>query len=153
MDNIDRRILSLLQTDAGLALAEIAEAVGLSTTPCWRRIQRLEKNGVIRGRVALLDRDAIGLGVTVIVRVRTNRHDMEWLEQFARTVDDIDEIVEVYRMSGDIDYVLKVVVPDIATYDAIYKRLITAVPLMDVSSNFAMEEIKFSTRLPLNYAL
>lgn len=135
-----------------MALAEIAAAVGLSTTPCWRRIQRLEKSGVIRARVALLDREAIGLGVTVIVRVRTNRHDSAWLEQFARLVEDIDEIVEVYRMSGDIDYILKVVVPDIATYDAIYKRLITAVPLMDVSSNFAMEEIKWATRLPLTYA-
>lgn len=135
-----------------MALAEIAAAVGLSTTPCWRRIQRLEKSGVIRARVALLDREVIGLGVTVIVRVRTNRHDSAWLEQFARVVEDIDEIVEVYRMSGDIDYILKVVVPDIATYDAIYKRLITAVPLMDVSSNFAMEEIKSATRLPLTYA-
>lgn len=152
MDTVDRKILDLLQRDGGLALTDIAEAVGLSTTPCWRRIQRLEKDGVIRRRVALLDRDRIGLGVTVIVRVRTNRHDSEWLAQFARTVEDIDEIVEVYRMSGDIDYVLKVVVPDIATNDAIYKRLITAVPLMDVSSNFAMEEIKFSTRLPLSYA-
>jgi Lrp/AsnC family transcriptional regulator len=152
MDSIDRRILSLLQRDADMALAEIAAAVGLSTTPCWRRIQRLEKSGVIRARVALLDREVIGLGVTVIVRVRTNRHDSAWLEQFARVVEDIDEIVEVYRMSGDIDYILKVVVPDIATYDAIYKRLITAVPLMDVSSNFAMEEIKSATRLPLTYA-
>jgi Lrp/AsnC family transcriptional regulator len=152
MDDVDRRILTLLQHDADLALADIAERVGLSTTPCWRRIQKLQKDGVIRARVALLDRKAIDLGVTVIVRVRTNRHDMAWLEQFARAVADIDEIVEVYRMSGDIDYVLKIVVPDIATYDTVYKRLINAVPLMDVSSNFAMEEIKFSTRLPLTYA-
>ena len=146
------RILEQLQKDCSISTAELADRVGLSQSPCWRRIQRLEKDGVISRRVALLDRERIALGVTVIVRVRTNRHDMEWLEQFARTVDDIDEIVEVYRMSGDIDYVLKVVVPDIATYDAIYKRLITAVPLMDVSSNFAMEEIKFSPRLPLSYA-
>lgn len=152
MDDVDRRILTLLQHDADLALADIAERVGLSTTPCWRRIQKLQKDGVIRARVALLDRKAIDLGVTVIVRVRTNRHDMAWLEQFARAVADIDEIVEVYRMSGDIDYVLKIVVPDIATYDTVYKWLINAVPLMDVSSNFAMEEIKFSTRLPLTYA-
>ena len=152
MDAVDRKILDLLQRDAGLALTDIATTVGLSTTPCWRRIQNLEKAGVIRGRVALLNRDAVNLGVTVIVRIRTNRHDMEWLEQFARAVDSIDEIVEVYRMSGDIDYVLKVVVPDIASYDTIYKRLIGAVPMIDVSSNFAMEEIKFSTRLPLGYA-
>lgn len=152
MDDIDRRILGVLQTDAGLAVAEIASRVGLSTTPCWRRIQNLERTGVIRGRVAVLDRQAINLGVTVIVRVRTNRHDIEWLEQFARAVEDIDEIVEVYRMSGDIDYVLKVVVPDIAAYDAIYKQLIGAVPMAEVSSNFAMEEIKFATKLPLGYA-
>ncbi len=152
MDAIDRKILDLIQKDAGLSVSEIADAVGLSTTPCWRRLQNLEKSGVVRGRVALLDRDAINLGVTVIVRIRTNRHDMEWLEQFARAVDTIEEIVEVYRMSGDIDYVLKVVVPDIASYDAIYKRLIASVPMIDVSSNFAMEEIKFSTRLPLGYA-
>ncbi|NQW12487.1 MAG: Lrp/AsnC family transcriptional regulator [Alphaproteobacteria bacterium] len=152
MDDIDRRILNVLQTDAGLAVAEIASRVGLSTTPCWRRIQNLEKSGVIRGRVAVLNRQAVNLGVTVIVRVRTSRHDIEWLERFARAVEDIDEIVEVYRMSGDIDYVLKVVVPDIAAYDAIYKRLIAAVPMTDVSSNFAMEEIKFATKLPLGYA-
>lgn len=152
MDAVDRKILDLLQHDASLALSDIAASVGLSTTPCWRRIQNLEKRGVINARVALLDRHTINLGVTVIVRIRTNRHDMEWLEQFARAVDGIDEIVEVYRMSGDIDYVLKVVVPDIASYDAIYKRLIGAVPMIDVSSNFAMEEIKFSTRLPPGYA-
>lgn len=152
MDDIDRRILSLLQVDSGLALADIAEKVGLSTTPCWRRIQNLEKAGVIRARVALLDAARINLGVTVFVRIRTSRHDLEWLRQFARAVEDIPEIVEVYRMSGEIDYVLKVVVPDIASYDAIYKRLIGTVPMMDVSSNFAMEEIKLTTALPLAYA-
>lgn len=152
MDDIDRRILSLLQVDADLALSDIAERVGLSTTPCWRRIQNLEKSGVIRARVALLDAARINLGVTVFVRIRTNRHDLDWLRQFARAVEDIPEIVEVYRMSGEIDYVLKVVVPDIASYDAIYKRLIGAVPMMDVSSNFAMEEIKLTTALPLTYA-
>lgn len=151
MDEIDRRILNLLQADADLALADIAERVGLSTTPCWRRIQNLEKAGVIRARVALLDAAKVNVGVTVFVRIRTNRHDIAWLEQFAAAVDDIPEIVEVYRMSGDIDYVMKVVVPDIASYDAIYKRLIGAVPMMDVSSNFAMEEIKLTTALPLTY--
>ena len=151
MDAIDRKILTILQADADLALADIAERVGLSTTPCWRRIQNLEKSGVIRARVALLDAARINVGVTVFVRIRTNRHDLEWLEQFAAAVADIPEIVEVYRMSGDIDYVLKVVVPDIASYDTIYKRLIAAVPMMDVSSNFAMEEIKLTTALPLSY--
>jgi len=152
MDDIDRRILSLLQADAGLALADIAQRIGLSTTPCWRRIQNLEKSGVIRARVALLDAARINLGVTVFVRIRTSRHDLDWLRQFARAVADIPEIVEVYRMSGEIDYVLKVLVPDIASYDAIYKRLIGAVPMTDVSSNFAMEEIKLTTALPLTYA-
>ncbi len=152
MDAIDRKILTLLQVDADLALADIADRVGLSTTPCWRRIQNLEKAGVIRARVALLDPARINLGVTVFVRIRTNRHDLEWLQQFAAAVADIPEVVEVYRMSGDIDYVMKVVVPDIASYDAIYKRLIAAVPMMDVSSNFAMEEIKLTTALPLSYA-
>ncbi len=152
MDEIDRKILSLLQADAGLALADIAGRVGLSTTPCWRRIQNLEKSGVIRARVALLDAAKVNLAVTVFVRIRTSRHDADWLRQFARAVEDIPEIVEVYRMSGEIDYVLKVVVPDIPSYDAIYKRLIGAVPMMDVSSNFAMEEIKLTTTLPLAYA-
>ncbi|MEQ8393919.1 Lrp/AsnC family transcriptional regulator [Thalassobaculum sp.] len=151
MDDLDRKILTLLQVDADLALADIAERVGLSTTPCWRRIQNLEKAGVIRARVALLDAAKINLGVTVFVRIRTNRHDLEWLELFARAIADIPEIVEVYRMSGDIDYVLKVVVPDITSYDAIYKQLIGSVPMMDVSSNFAMEEIKLTTALPLTY--
>jgi len=151
MDEIDRRILSQLQTDTAVSVAELAERVGLSSTPCWRRVQALEKAGVIRRRVALLDRDRVNLGVTVIVRVRTNRHDADWLAQFSRAVEGIDEIVEVYRMSGDIDYVLKLVVPDIPAYDRIYKRLINAVPMMDVSSNFAMEEIKFTTALPLTY--
>ena len=152
MDDLDRKILTLLQANADLALADIAEQVSLSTTPCWRRIQNLEKAGVIRARVALLDAAKINLGVTVFVRIRTNRHDLEWLELFARAIADIPEIVEVYRMSGDIDYVLKVMVPDIASYDAIYKQLIGRVPMMDVSSNFAMEEIKLTTALPLAYA-
>jgi len=152
MDHIDKKILTILQADADMALADIAERVGLSTTPCWRRIQNLEKSGVIRARVALLDAARVNLGVTVFVRIRTSRHDLGWLQQFAAAVADIPEIVEVYRMSGEIDYVLKVVVPDIASYDAIYKHLIGAVPMMDVSSNFAMEEIKMTTALPLGYA-
>lgn len=152
MDSIDRKILAALQQNADLALADIADRVGLSTTPCWRRIQNLEKAGVIRARVALLDPAAVNVGVTVFVRVRTARHDLAWLQQFAQAVRSIDEIVEAYRMSGEIDYLLKLVVPDIASYDAIYQRLIAAVPMADVSSNFAMEEIKFTTALPLGYA-
>ena len=152
MDATDKKILTILQSDADMALADIAARVGLSTTPCWRRIQNLEKSGVIRGRVVLLDAVRVNVGVTVFVRIRTGRHDADWLQRFGATVEAIPEIVEVYRMSGEIDYVLKVVVPDIASYDIIYKRLIGAVPMMDVSSNFAMEEIKMTTALPLDYA-
>ncbi len=152
MDDLDRKILSLLQRDSTLAVADIAEQVGLSTTPCWRRIQNLEKAGVIRARVALLDPDKLNVGVTVFVRLKTSQHNYEWLESFAKAVAEIDEVVEFYRMSGDIDYLLRVVVPDIASYDDVYKRLIQAADLTDVSSSFAMERIKYTTALPLTYA-
>ncbi len=152
LDRIDRKILTCLQRDATLPVAEIAERVGLSTTPCWRRIQRLERDGVIAGRVALLDPDKLNLGVTVFVHIRTAQHNAAWLEKFAAAVAAIPEIVELYRMSGDIDYLMRVVVPDIAGYDAIYQRLIATVELSDVSSTFAMERIKHTTALPVDYA-
>ena len=152
MDDLDRRILSTLQADASLSVADVAERVGLSTTPCWRRIQRLEADGVIGARVALLDRRKLNVGVTVFVSVRTNQHDLAWLESFAAAVRDIPEVVEFYRMSGDVDYLLKIVVPDIEAYDAVYKDLIRRVTLADVSSAFAMEQIKYTTALPLSYA-
>jgi Lrp/AsnC family transcriptional regulator len=151
LDAFDRKILKLLQQDATVQLEEIAAAIGLSASPCWRRIKRLEAEGVIRGRVALLDRKRLNLGVTVFVAVRTNQHTPEWLETFSRAVDGIPEIVELYRMSGQIDYLLKVVVPDIGAYDAVYKQLIGKLPLFDVSSMFAMEEIKATHVLPLDY--
>jgi Lrp/AsnC family transcriptional regulator len=151
MDAIDGRILALLQKDSSLPLTEVAERVGLSTSPCWRRIQALEKAGVIRGRVALLDRQKLGLGVIAFVRVRTNQHSQEWLDRFAAALDNIDEVVEFYRMSGDLDYLLKVVVPDITGYDAVYKRLIAQIELSDVSASFVMEEIKTTAALPLDY--
>ena len=151
-DAVDRKILSHLQRDATLAVAEIADQVGLSTTPCWRRIHKLEQAGIIRARVALLDAAALNVGVTVFVAVRTNQHNLHWFEQFAKAVEDIPEVVEFYRMSGDIDYLLRIVVPDIAAYDAVYKRLIEKVSLSDVSSSFAMEQIKYTTALPLDYA-
>ena len=152
MDRIDRKILSCLQEDASLAVTEIAERVGLSTTPCWRRIQNLEKDGVIRRRVALLDPARLNVGVTVFVRVKTSQHSYDWLESFAEQIAGIEEVVEFYRMSGDIDYLLRIVVPDIAGYDAVYKQLIQLAGLADVSSNFAMERIKYTTALPLGYA-
>ena len=152
MDRIDRKILQLLQEDATLPVAGIAEQVGLSTTPCWRRIQNLEKAGVIGRRVALLDAEKLNCGVTVFVRLRTSHHDHDWLEKFSAAVLRMDEVVEFYRMSGEIDYLLRIVVPDIASYDAVYKRLIKAAALTDVSSSFALETIKYTTALPLQYA-
>lgn len=152
MDRTDKRILELLQQDCELAVAEIGKRVGLSTSPCWRRIQRLEKNGYVTKRVALLNPELINLSLTAFVMVKTNQHSVEWLENFADAVVELPEIVEVYRMSGEVDYLLKIVVPDIATYDVVYKQLIAKIELMDVSSGFAMEIIKTTTALPLSYA-
>jgi Lrp/AsnC family transcriptional regulator len=151
MDRIDRNILACLQVDAALPVAEVAERVGLSTTPCWRRIQNLEKSGVIRRRVALLDAAKLNCGVTVFVRLRTSQHNYDWLRKFSKAVERMEEVVEFYRMSGDIDYLLRVVVSDIASYDAVYKRLIKAADFAEVSSSFALEEIKYTTALPLTY--
>lgn len=148
----DIKILELLQADASLSLAQIAEAVNLSTTPCWRRIQRLERDGFITGRVALLDPSKVNVGITVFVAIKTDQHNAEWLTDFAREVQDVPEVVEIYRMAGDIDYLLKVVVPDIQGYDRVYKALIAKVRFFDVSSMFAMERIKYTTALPLSYA-
>jgi Lrp/AsnC family transcriptional regulator len=152
MDATDRAILACLQEDATMPVAEIARRVGLSSTPCWRRIQKLEEAKVIRARVALLDRLQLNVGVTVFVSVRTNQHSVAWLEKFAAAVADLPEVVEFYRMSGEIDYLLRVVVPDIAAYDRFYKKLIAKIELSDVSSSFAMEQIKYTTALPLDYA-
>ncbi|WP_198083574.1 Lrp/AsnC family transcriptional regulator [Variovorax sp. E3] len=152
MDSIDRKILALLQANSEQQIAELATQVGLSQTPCWRRIQRLKEAGVITRSVTLLDPQKVNVGVTVFVSVRTSTHTQAWFERFKAAVDVIPEVVEFYRMSGDIDYLLRVVVPDIAAYDKVYKRLIADTDLFDVSSSFAMEEIKFTTALPLSYA-
>ena len=151
MDRLDRKILRLLQEDATLAVADIAKKVGLSTTPCWRRIQKLEEEGVIRRRVAILDPAKVNTAVTVFVAIRTNSHNIEWLKRFSEVVNEFTEVVEFYRMAGDIDYLLRVVVPDIASFDAFYKRLIAKIEIRDVSSSFAMEQIKYTTELPLDY--
>ena len=148
-DEIDLSILRELQQDAARSVQEIADAVGLSQNPCWRRIKRLEGAGVIEKRVALLDPRKLGLGLTVFVAIRTNQHNDAWLERFAEAVSRIPEIVEVHRMSGDIDYLLKVLVRDIGEYDRIYRKLIGSVELSDVSSSFSMEPIKSTTALPL----
>ena len=152
MDLVDRKILQALQRNASLSIAELADSVGLSSTPCWRRVQALEREGVIVRRVALVDPEKLNLGVTVFVRLKTSQHSEAWLKRFARAVETIPEIVEFYRMSGDIDYLLKIVVPDIAGYDAVYQRLIAKVDFSDVSANFAMEIIKSTTALPVDYA-
>jgi Lrp/AsnC family transcriptional regulator len=149
LDAVDRRILTALQRDATLSISALAELVGLSTTPCWKRVKRLEDHGVVSARVALVDREKIGLGVTVFVAVRTAAHDEAWLETFADGVRRIPEIVEFYRMSGEVDYLLKVVCADIADYDRIYKQLIRVAKLHDVSSSFAMEQIKYTTEVPI----
>lgn len=151
IDAIDRKLLELLQRDAEMPLNQLAEAVHLSSTPCWRRIQRLKESGVITRQVALVDPRKINLSVTAFVAIKTNQHNQQWFEALRDAVHDIPEVVEFYRMSGDVDYLLRVVVPDIAGYDSVYQRLIKTVGLYDVSSSFAMEELKFTTALPLSY--
>ncbi|MFM5917934.1 MAG: Lrp/AsnC family transcriptional regulator [Novosphingobium sp.] len=149
LDTIDWAILGELQRDASLAVHEVGERVGLSSNACWRRIRRLEDSGVIARRVALLDAEKLGLATTVFVAIRTNRHDPAWLEAFSRGVAEIDEISECHRMAGEVDYLLKIVVRDIAHYDRIYRKLIARIPdIADVSSTFSMEKMKATTALP-----
>ena len=150
MDNTDKKILALLQEDAAQPVADIARKVGLSVTPCWRRIQKLQEDGIIRARVALLDGAKVGFGMSVFVAIKTDQHNSDWLAEFADQVSKYTEVVEFYRMSGEVDYLLRVVVPDIASYDRFYKKLISEVKLTDVSSSFAMEQIKYTTALPLD---
>ncbi len=149
MDAIDRKILLTLQEDASLSVAEIGQRVGLSSTPCWKRIQRLEADGVIQKRVAIVDQDKVGLGITVFVSVETDDHSEAWLGRFADAVSAMAEVMEFYRMAGDVDYMLRVVVKDMQAYDAFYKRLIASSPLKNVTSRFAMEKIKSTTSLPI----
>ncbi len=145
-------ILAQLQRDASTPVSDIAESVGLSQTPCWRRIKKLEEEGVVARRVALIDPDAAGLKLTAFVAVRAARHDEAWLSKFTAHVRAIPEIVELHRMSGDVDYLMKVVCPDMASFDRIYKRLISGAEFSDVSSTFSMETLKATTELPLDYA-
>lgn len=150
LDSIDIQILRLLQSDANRAISEIADSVHLSQNACWRRIKKLEEDGVIRRRVALLDAQKLGVGVTVFVSVRAAEHTEKWLENFTAAVRRIPEVVEFYRMAGEVDYLLKLQVADIAAYDRVYKTLIRSAKLMDVSAAFAMEEMKRTTELPLS---
>ena len=151
LDRFDRRILQQLQADTDIAVAQLAEQIGLSTNACWRRIKRLEEAGYIRRRVALLNERALDLNLTVFVSVKTNEHNDRWLKQFAEGVKALPEVVEFYRMSGETDYLLKIVAQDIDDYDRVYKKLIAVAPMHDVSSSFAMERIKSSTSLPLDH--
>jgi Lrp/AsnC family transcriptional regulator len=149
---MDLKILELLQKDCTMAVADVGKAVGLSTTPCWRRIQKLESDGVIQARVALIDPKAVNAAVTVFVAITTTEHSLNWLERFNAVAHLFPEIVEAYRMSGDVDYMLRVVVPDIQRFDDFYRKLITHIELRDVNSRFAIEQIKFTTALPLKFA-
>jgi len=149
MDAIDRKILTVVQQDASLSVAEIGQRVGLSSTPCWKRMQRLEADGVITRRVALVDPEKVGLGITVFASIETGDHSQDWLSRFAETVSAMPEVMEFYRMAGDVDYMLRVVVPDMPGYDTFYKKLIATVPLKNVTSRFAMERIKSTTALPI----
>ncbi|RXT45633.1 Lrp/AsnC family transcriptional regulator [Bradyrhizobium betae] len=153
LDAIDRKILTVLQEDASLSVAEIGDRVGLSSTPCWKRIQRLEADGVILKRVALVDQNKIGLGLSVFVSVESSDHSDAWLKRFAAAVSAMPEVMEFYRMAGDVDYMLRVVIPDMQSYDVFYKKLIHAVPLKNVTSRFAMEKIKSITALPVPAAV
>jgi len=149
LDGTDLRILALLQENAERSISEIAEAIHLSQNACWRRIRQLEEQGYILKRVALLDAVKLGAGMTVFVMVRAGEHSQEWLERFADAVRKIPEIVEFYRMTGEVDYLIKIRVADIAGYDRVYKQLIRSAPLTDVSGAFAMEELKHTTAIPL----
>ena len=149
MDNTDRKILAILQEDASLPVAEVAARVSLSQTPCWRRIQKLEEAGVIQGRVAILDPNSIGLGLTVFVEIETGDHSREWLDRFAEAINTMPEVMEVYRMAGDVDYLIRLAVANMAAYDDFYRRLIALVPMKNVTSRFAMERVKYTTSYPL----
>lgn len=149
LDSVDRKILHLLQHDASLTIKQIAEKVHLSPTPCWKRIQRMEEEGVIRSRVALLNPEMVDAGITVFLAIKTDKHNAEWSQKFAEVMSSFPEIVEIYRMSGEVDYLLRIVVPDIPAYDALYKSIIGRIDITDMTSMFAMEQMKYTTALPV----
>ena len=149
IDDTDIEILNILQVDATRSLESIAEVIGVSLNTCWRRVQRLEADGIVERRVALIDNEKVGLPLTVFVSVRTDDHSKDWADKFSNAVKNIPEIVEFYRLAGDVDYILKMVVRSVSDYDRVYQRLISKVKLSDVSASFAMEKMKFTTELPL----
>lgn len=150
MDLIDRKIVAELQRDATLSIAQIADRVGLSQTPCWKRIQKLEQTGVIQSRVALADPAKLGFGLTVFVGIEAPDHSAEWRDRFAHVTHTMPQIMEVYRMAGDMDYLLRVAVPDMAAFDGFYKALTDALLLKNVTSRFAMERMKYTTAYPVD---
>ncbi len=152
MDSKDKRILELLQQNAMYTAGELADEVGLTTTPCWRRIQKLEEQGYIKSRVALLDRQKMNVGITVFVSVRTGQHSRDWMDRFIKAINNTPEIVEAHRLSGDTDYMLRIVVPSIDEYDRLYQRLIRELEFLDLSSSFSMQELKSTTSIPVNHA-
>ncbi len=152
LDDVDRRILYWLQRDCAMPVADLAAHAGISASPCWRRVQRLSEAGLIRARVALLDAKMVNVGVNVFVAIRTNQHQAAWADAFCAVVMDMPEVVGFYRMAGQVDYLLHIVAPGIDAYDAVYKRLIARIELYDVSASFAMEVLKSTTALPLDYA-
>ena len=151
MDHIDKKILSLLQTNADIPVAELSKKVNLSSTPCWLRINKLYKQGYIKKKVAVIDRAKINLSTVAFVQIRTSQHNMAWSKKFIDGVKEMDEVVEFYRLSGTTDYLLKVLVPSIGKFDEFYKKLTDKIDLSDVTTSFAMEEIKQTSNLPLNY--
>ena len=150
MDEVDRSLLAILQQDATLSIAQTAERVGLSPTPCWKRIQKLEATGVITRRVAVVDPDRVGVGLSVLVSIEAGEHTPQWLERFSLAVGALPEVMEAYRTAGEVDYMLRVAVADMAEYDAFYKRLIAIAPMKNVTSRFAMERLKHTTAYPLH---
>lgn len=149
LDTFDHKILASLQRDARIPLDSLADIIGLSRNACWRRVKRMEQDGVIKRQVALVDAAAVGLPLSVFVLIRTNNHEDGWLQRFERAVNDLPEIIGAHRMSGDLDYILRVQIADVAAYDAFYRRLIKRVPLSDISASFVMENIKDTTALPV----
>ncbi|WP_228259667.1 Lrp/AsnC family transcriptional regulator [Siculibacillus lacustris] len=150
-DERDRKILTALQADASVPIGRLAEAVHLSVSACWRRIKAMEDSGLIAKRVVLVDRRRANVPTTVFVGIRTSRHSMDWLESFRRAIADIPEIVEAYRLTGEMDYLLRLVVPDVDHYDAVYKQLISRLDFTDITSFIGMEEMKFTTAVPVTY--
>jgi Lrp/AsnC family transcriptional regulator len=149
MDRTDKQLLALLQEDASLSIGDLSERVNISKSACWRRVQKLEESGVIRSRVSLLNPAALGLSLTVFISIKTNQHNKQWAKKFRQVVEDLDEVLEVYRMGGEVDYLIKAVVKDMPGYDHLYQQLIQA-DLFDVNAGFVMEEIKHTTALPIS---